>query len=165
MTFAKRLLSTLFGVEAAAAIIAYIIIAGLLLIDVILRETIGGSIYGSQRVAVYAMIVTGFLGLGLAAHRGQHLRPRFADGLIPSAFSDLADRAGSLIMACIFGTFGVVGIEYVLEAISYGDLARIINIPLWIIQLIIPYAFFSTALRYIIYALWPHLKPSEKLET
>ena len=164
MRSARRLLAVLFAAEVTVAILAYCLIAGLLLSDVILRETIGGSIWGAQRLSVYAMIVTGFLGLGLAASRGQHLRPRFADGLVSAPLTPYAERLGSFLMALIFGGFGVVGIEYVEEALKFGDLARIIEFPLWMLQIIVPYAFFSTAVRYLSYGLWPELKPAEAAE-
>ncbi len=136
----------------------------LLLTDVGMRELAGSSIWGAQRISVYLMIVTGFLGLGLAADRGRHLRPNFADGLIPARYANLADRAGSAIMAAIFLYFAWIGVAFVRAAHEYGDLARIIKVPLWTIQLIVPYAFVSIALRYFLYAIWPDLKPGEALD-
>lgn len=160
----KRVLSILFAVEAAVSVSAYIVIAGLLLVDVAMREFGFGSIWGAQRISVYLMIVIGFLGLGLAASRGRHLRPHFMDWVIPEAKAKLAERIGSVLMALIFGSFAIIGAQFMLEAIEYGDLARVIKIPLWYIQIIVPYAFFSTALRYLIFALDPELRPEEALE-
>lgn len=164
MTMNRRILTLLFVTEAAVAISAYVVIAGLLLADVLMRELAGSSIWGAQRISVYLMIVIGFLGLGLAASKGRHLRPRFMDGLFPEHMSATADRIGSFIMMVIFAGFGAVAIEFLLEAIEYGDVARVIRIPLWYIQIIVPYAFFSTALRYAIFAVSPDLRPDEALE-
>ena len=164
MQISRRILSGLFAVDVTVAISAYVVIAVLLLGDVILRETGGGSLWGAQRISVYLMIVIGFLGLGLAAAKGRHLRPQFLDHVVPARFSETADRIGSGLMALIFGGFGVVGVQFVAEAIEYGDMARIIDIPLWYIQLVVPYAFFSTALRYVLFALHPELRPQEVLE-
>jgi len=164
MALNKRILSLLFSIEAAVAISAYIVIAGLLLADVLMRELAGSSIWGAQRVSVYLMIVIGFLGLGIAASRGRHLRPRFMDSVFPTHLSTTADRVGSFLMTLIFAGFGVVAIEFLLEAIEYGDVARVVRIPLWYIQIIVPYAFFSTALRYAIFTISPALRPEEALE-
>lgn len=160
----QRILAVLFAMETAIAISAYVVIAGLLLTDVAMREFGFGSIWGAQRISVYLMIVIGFLGLGLAAARGRHLRPRFMDWVVPDGLSTVADRIGSILMVVIFGGFGIIGIEFMREAIEYGDLARIIKIPLWYIQIVVPYAFFSTALRYAIFAISPDLRPEEALE-
>ncbi len=164
MQAARRFLQALFVIESSVAMLAYVLIAGLLLGDVLLRQLAGTSIWGAQRIAVYLMIVTGFLGLGLAADRGRHLRPRFADALVPARWAGAADRLGSLIMAGVFATFAWYGVVFVRQAIEYGDLARTIRVPLWIIELVVPYAMGSTALRYLIYARWPALKPQEALE-
>jgi TRAP-type C4-dicarboxylate transport system permease small subunit len=156
-----RLLSGLFGLEAVVAVTAYAVIATLLVADVTLREVFGTSIYGALRSSVYLMIITGFLGLGLAAARGRHLRPRFADGLIPARFAALTTRLGDLIMAAVLLGFAWVSVHFVLDAKEFGDMARIIDIPLWYLHLVVPYAFLSTALRYLIFAGWPALRPEE----
>ena len=92
--WAERVLAGVFRLESVVAVAGYATVAGLLVVDVGLRELAGTSIYGAQRVSVYIMIVTGFLGLGLAAAQGRHLRPRFADGLIPQRFTTAATRLG-----------------------------------------------------------------------
>lgn len=164
MSLSKKILRTLFAVEASIAISAYLVISGLLLADVTMREFGAGSIWGAQRISVYLMIVIGFLGLGLAASRGKHLRPRFLDWIFPESKAQIADTIGAVLMMLVFGAFGVIAIQFLHESIEYGDLARIIKIPLWYIQTVVPYAFFSTALRYAIFAMNPDLRPQEALE-
>lgn len=161
MLVARRFLAILFRVEAAVAALAFLTIALLLMADVTSRELAGSSIWGAQRISVYLMIVTGFLGLGLAADRGRHLRPRFADGLIPRSFTKAANRIGSLIMFAVFSWFAWLSVGFVMSAYKYGDLARTIKTPLWMIEMIVPYAFVSIALRYLFFAIWPALKPGE----
>ena len=161
MLVARRFLAILFRVEASVAAFAYLVIALLLIADVTSRELLGSSIWGAQRISVYLMIVTGFLGLGLAADRGRHLRPRFADGLIPARFAKAANRVGSVIMFAVFSWFAWLSVGFVMASYEYGDLAQTIKTPLWMIELIVPYAFVSIALRYLFFAIWPALKPGE----
>ncbi len=161
MARARHFLAMLFKLESSVAMLAFLVISLLLLADVGMRELAGSSIWGAQRISVYLMIVTGFLGLGLAADRGRHLRPRFADDLIPARFSGAAERAGSVIMFAVFVYFAWLGVDFVRSAHEYGDLAQTIKTPLWMIELIVPYAFASIALRYLFFAIWPDLKPRE----
>ncbi len=161
---AARILKVLFVVEATVAIALYTMIAALLASDVFMREVAGSSLSGVQRISVYAMIQTGFLGLGLAAARGRHLRPRFADGLIPARFKPAVQRIGSFLMAFIFGYFVLFAVSFVQESIQFGDMTRTIRVPLWTVQLVVPYAFCSTALRYVIFGLFPALSPEETAE-
>ncbi len=159
--WSERLLAAVFTLEAAVAVTGYAVVAGLLVLDVALRELWGTSIYGAQRVSVYIMIITGFLGLGLASAKGRHLRPRFADGLIPPAFAAAATRLGDLVMAATLLAFAWIGVRFVLDAHEFGDMARVIDIPLWYLHLVVPYAFVATALRYALFALYPSLRPEE----
>ena len=161
MQSARRFLEVLFKVESAVAMLAFLLISLLLISDVVSRGFFGASIWGAQRISVYLMIVTGFLGLGLAADRGRHLRPRFADKLVPAALTQAASRIGSAIMGAVFFWFAWLGVTFVMSAYQYGDLAQTIKTPLWMIELIVPYAFFSIALRYLLFTIWPTLKPSE----
>ncbi|RTZ99277.1 MAG: hypothetical protein DSY90_01650 [Deltaproteobacteria bacterium] len=163
MKTARSILKILFYAEATVATLLYVMIATLLAGDVFMREVGGSSLMGVQRISVYAMIQTGFLGLGLAAAKGQHLRPRFADGLIPDRFEPVVKRIGAFLMAIIFGYFVVFGMEFVQESIQFGDTARPFKTPLWILQLVVPYALASTALRYLIFAIFPDLNPEERL--
>lgn len=163
MLRAKRLLHSLFAIDATLAVIAYLAIAALLLTNVAMRELGFGSLWGAMRVAVYLMIVTGFLGLGLAAHLGRHLRPRVADGLVPRRAAGLADRLGHGIMALTFAVCAGIGAQLVWASYSFGDTARTIGIAIWPIQIVVPYAFASLALRHACYGIWPALVPSAEL--
>lgn len=159
--WAERVLAYVFALESVIAVVGYAIVAGLLVVDVALRELVGTSVYGAQRISVYVMIITGFLGLGLASAQGRHLRPRFADGLIPTGLTQAATRLGDLIMTAVLLGFAWIGVRFVLEAHEFEDMARIIDIPLWYLHLIVPYAFATTALRYALFALYPALRPEE----
>lgn len=164
MRIARRILKVLFYAEAGAATLLYAMIAAMLAGDVFIREVGGSSLSGVQRLSVYAMIQTGFLGLGIAAARGRHLRPRFADGLVPARFTPIVKRIGSFLMAGIFAFFFVFGVKFVQESIEFGDMAKTIKFPLWTVQLVVPYALFSTSFRYLLFGIFPDLNPEEQLE-
>ena len=159
--WAKRLLSGLFTVESAVTITAFVLIAMLLIIDITLREVAGTSIHGAQRISVYAMILIGFLGIGLASAQGRHLRPRFADGLVPDHLTHIATRLGDAIMAIVWLGFAGLGLRFVQEAWDFQDIMRVIEIPLWPLYLVVPYAFASTALRHALFARYPALRPKD----
>jgi TRAP-type C4-dicarboxylate transport system permease small subunit len=164
MKLAKKVLKILFFAEAIIATLLYMMIAASLAGDVLMREVAGSSLSGVQRICVYAMIQTGFLGLGLAAARGMHLRPRFADGVAPERFRPVMQRIGAFLMAGIFGFFVIFGVQFVQESIQYADMARPFKFPIWILQIVVPYALASTALRYLIFGIFPDLNPEEKLQ-
>ena len=155
----KAFLALLLRAEAMLAAIAYSVVAALLLGEIVAREIFATSIWGSQKMAVFAAIVAGFLGLSLATAANAHLRPQFADNWWPAHWRDGVARFGDFLSAFLFAAMGVVAALYISDTFANGDRAAVLYWPLWPIQLVLPYAFFSSALRHFVFAAWPNLKP------
>lgn len=159
----KTFLDRLTKAESVVAAIAYLVVTGLLLGEIIAREVFGTSIWGSQKMAVFAAIFAAFLGLSLATAANVHLRPQFADAWIPKRFWPFVERFGDVLSAAIFGAMGVVATMYLSDTIINGDRAAVLYWSLWPIQLILPYAFYSSALRHVAFAYRPSLKPTANM--
>lgn len=155
----QSILDKLLKAEGTVAAIAFLCAATAILADVVGREFFGHGIWGAAKFAVFGTVSAGFLGIGLATHAGMHLRPQFADGWIPARFEPAMKRIAPMITAILFFTLGVLAYFYVRETFEYGQLAPVLDWPLWIIQMVMPYAFFSNGLRNLIYALQPDLLP------
>jgi hypothetical protein len=56
-------------------------------------------------------------------------------------------------------SIAVVALLFVRESMRFEDKAAVLYWLLWPIQMIIPYAFLSTALRHGIFATYPAIKP------
>jgi TRAP-type C4-dicarboxylate transport system permease small subunit len=155
----ERALGILLRLESMVAAVAYSIVGLLLMVDVLGREFFGASLFGAQKMAVYAAIVAGFLGMALATASAAHLRPAFMDGFIPEGREALVDRIGDAISAVIYLVLAWVAIGFVGETMAAGDRAAVLYWTLWPIQLVIPYAFVSCALRHLAFAWRPALRP------
>lgn len=153
------ILKWLLRAESLVAAIAYIIVASLLLGEIVAREVFATTIWGSQRMAIYAAIYAGFLGLCLATAANAHLRPQFADKWWPASWSNGLNRFGDVLSAGLFIWLGVVGLEYIVASYEANEVAPVIRWELWWIQSVIIYSFFSSALRHLIFAARPDLKP------
>jgi TRAP-type C4-dicarboxylate transport system permease small subunit len=153
-------LKWLLRIESTVAAAAYLIVASLLLGEIVAREIFSTTIWGSQRMAIYAAIYAGFLGLCLATAANGHLRPQFADKWWPSRWSGNLSRIGDVISAGLFIWLGVVGMEYIVASYEANETAPVIRWKLWWIQSVIIYSFFSSAVRHIIFAAKPDLKPT-----
>ena len=146
----------LLWLESAIAVLAYLTTAGLLLGVILSREVFTTSIDGAQKVAVLAAILAGSLGMAIATGENAHLRPTFADGLLPGP---VVDRVGDVLSALIYLGLGAFAIRFVAESIEFGDRAELIRVPLWPFQLVFPYMFFSSALKHLVFAWKPEWKP------
>ncbi len=160
----KAFLALLLRAEAIAAVIAYLVVAALLLGEILAREVFSTSIWGSQKMAVFAAIVAAFLGLALATAANAHLRPQFADYWWPATLHARMARIGDLLSCLIYLGLTVIAGMYISDTFINEDRAAVLYWPLWPIQLVIPYAFLSSALRHLAFAIWPDMKPQASVE-
>jgi len=166
-----RLLAGWHWLECAVAMLAYAVISILLISDVFGREFLGPmlhvlgfeagatGLYGSQKIALYAMIIGSFLGLGIATATGAHLLPRVAFGWIPASWGPHVDRIADVLtgaVICVIAWYAWIFVQSTREA---GTLGPVYDIKVWIVQLIIPIGYLSAGLRYFIFALWPAARP------
>jgi len=151
MKFLRFLMQT----ESIVAALAYAATTLLLLADVFSREFLSQSLWGAQQSAVLLCILAGMIGLTLATGRQEHFRPAFADGIL--AFS-WADRLGDLIAAILFTGFAYFAVEFVAESRSFSDRVPVINLALWPLQIVVPYAMASSAVKHFVFALNPAAK-------
>lgn len=161
---ARTLLGWLFRAEAALAVAAFSIITAAVFFDLVGREVFGKGLFGAQRIAVYCMIWAAMLGFALAVAWGAHMRIGGAERLLPKAWDPAANRAADLVSCsvCLFLAWW----SYEFVAVSYRQNARgmALDMLLWPVQAVIVWSFASSALRYLAYAAFPALRPSEALE-
>jgi C4-dicarboxylate transporter DctQ subunit len=161
-SFVHRGLTWLFRVEVVVACTAFVLVAVALFADVMGRELFGNGIFGAQRFAVYCTAIAGLLGFTIVVHSGGHLRVGAVDRMFPAAWHPLMTRAGDVISAVICLGLGVYAFEFVQNSYKLGETGMAIQIKLWPIQSVIPYIFFASALRYLVFAAFPAIRPEEK---
>jgi TRAP-type C4-dicarboxylate transport system permease small subunit len=164
MQAARRFLRGLWLLEATICVLAFSITSIALMADVLGRELFGNGIFGAQRLAVWTTAIAGLVGFALVTAEAGHLRPRFADGWLPKAAEPHIDRVAEIISAAICIFLGWYAVDFVRNSAALGERGMAIPILVWPIQLILPWMFFSSALRHLCFAAWPVLKPVPKQE-
>jgi TRAP-type C4-dicarboxylate transport system permease small subunit len=156
--------------ECVVAVVAYGLIALLLVMDVTGRELLGPifkaleikgatGLYGAQKASVYALVLASFCGIGIATATGSHLVPRVGFSWIPSAWGPGMDRLADVLTGLFMMGVAYYGYVFVASSISTGLSAQAFNVPVWPFQLAIPLGFLSAAVRYFLYAAYPALRP------
>jgi TRAP-type C4-dicarboxylate transport system permease small subunit len=157
--------------ECRVAAAAFTLIAALLIVDVVGRELLGPllralgleigatSIPGGQKVAVFAMVLGSFCGIGIATATNSHLVPRVAFGWVPQRWAGTVARVGDLFTAVFMVAVAGYGVQFVLASQATGMRAPVLNWEVWPFQLAIPAGFASAAIRYLAFAAFPGLKP------
>ena len=158
-------------IECWIAVLAFSFIAMVLAIDVLGREAYGPlmgwlgvqvgatGLFGSQKLAVFALVIGSFCGIGIATATGVHLVPRVAYGWVPQAWGPSMDRLADLLTGLFLLGVTWYGVAFVLISKQSGVLAAVINVSAWPIQAVIPLGFASAACRYFFFTAWPVLRP------
>lgn len=168
---ARRLARGWHRVECWVAIVAFSLIALLLMIDVIGRELVGPALHGigvkigatgvpgAQKISVFALVVGSFCGVGVATATNSHLVPRVAFSWVPKAWESGISRLADAFTGAFVLAVAWYGLQFVLASKGTGMRAPVLGWEVWPFQLAIPAGFVSAAVRYFLYALWPALKP------
>ncbi len=164
MQSAQQWLRWLWRIEATVCVIAFAGTALALMADVLAREFFGNGIFGAQRFAVWTNAVAGLLGFALVTAERGHLRPQFADALLPKALEPHVERVGELLSAVICLAMAWFAARFVMSSAALGERGMAIPILVWPIQLVLPWMFFSSALRHLAFATWPELRPTPRSE-
>ena len=117
------------------------------------------GLFGSQKLAIFALVIGSFCGIGIATATGVHLVPRVGFGWLPKAWGPSVDRLADVLTGVFLLGVTWYGFVFVLSSKQSGVLAAVINVSAWPIQLAIPLGFLSAALRYFFFAAWPGLRP------
>lgn len=162
----KTLLAYLQKAETFVAVLAFVTVAALLFADVAAREFFGNGIFAAQKIAVYATAIAGMLGFAIVVGVHGHLRPKIVDKAFPVAWNPVLDRLADLISSGICVFMGGIAANFAYTSFEVGEVGMVLMNKLWWMQAIIPYAFFSSALRFLIYAALPSTRPvGEEIET
>lgn len=149
------------AVETVVGIVALMVMISIVFLDVLGRELLGQGIAGAQRVGVFAFVLAGFLGLPLATAQGVHLRPKFADGIFPARVWSRMRVLQHGVSAIISVGLAWFGLSFARQTLALQEVSPVLEIPVGLVQLVLPYAFFSSGLRHAIYILCPDLAPDD----
>lgn len=159
--FAYALLRLIGAVETIVCFTSFIIGTIALALDIFGREFLGFGIFGAQRLAVYCVAVAGVLGFSYVITHGGHLRPSILDKLIPPRHDAAMGRIADLVSAilCLLLAYGAFLL--VLSTFQIGERDMSLQIPIWPIQSVLIVSFLFAATKFLIFALYPTLRPAE----
>ncbi|MEH6549232.1 MAG: TRAP transporter small permease subunit [Pseudomonadales bacterium] len=161
MIAARRLLALLTRLENVFCLSGFTVLVLVLFVDVGMRWLFGGGIPWSHQVGIYANAALALVAMGLASSGGTHLRPRFADNWLPQKYHPQLETLGELISATVFFVFAVFALQMVLETHALGERSTVTLTLVWPIQLLLPSVFFVAALRHLLFAVFPVLRPTK----
>ena len=159
-------------IECWMAVACFTFIAAVLVVDVLGREAWGPllrllgqepgatGLFGSQKLAIFALVIGSFAGIGIATATGVHLLPRLGFAWVPKRWGPAMDRLADIVTGVFLLGVAWFGVVFVLSSKQSGVLAAVINVSAWPVQAVMRLGFASAALRYFFFAAWPGLRPA-----
>lgn len=157
----SRFIAVVTATERAIAFTAFSVMLVVLLADVIGRELFSEGVFGSVRVAVYALILCAMSGFGIATATGGHLRPKFMDGVLRGHLQVLGSRLGQVLSAAILLYLSYAAWQMVAFTRMIEERDLVLDILVWPVQMVLPLGFVLSALRHLCFATFPALLPNE----
>lgn len=160
--------------ECVLAVAAFATVAVVLVLDVLGRELLypllaavgiqagAMGVFGATKIAVYALVVATYTGIGVAAATASHIVPRVAYRVVPARWSPLVDRLADAVTALILFGAALAAAQMVAGTHELGLRAPFLQWPLWAVQVVMPLGFVSAAVRYLCFARWPLARPTPR---
>jgi TRAP-type C4-dicarboxylate transport system permease small subunit len=116
--------------------------------NVVGRQVLGQSIYFSEELNQFLIVLVTFVGLGYAARRGRHIR-------MSAVYDNLSDRGRKAMMIVIAACTAAVmfllawyAYQYVANVAERGRVTAALRVPLYLTYLWVPLGFFITGIQY-----------------
>ena len=158
---AARVLRWLTVFERVVALTAFFVLVLVVFGDVVSRELSGAGLYWASQTAVWANVLVVMAGFGLASANGAHLRPKFSDHWLPASWDGALQTLQHAFMALFSLALGLLAATVTLETWQRGEISIQLMVPVWPVQLFLPLAFLTAALRHSLYAWVPAVRPQE----
>jgi len=156
-----RLLARIEWLERLVTFVAFLVLVGVIFADVFMREATGSGLHWARQAGVYANVFIVMFGIGIASAGGAHLRPRFADGWLPSQLGPVLMRLQDGLMACFCLCFAAVAALVVADSFLLAERSVVLRILIWPFQAVVPLVFLIATIRHGLYAVFPAVRPTE----
>ncbi len=136
------------GVEKVflSSLLAAMII--LVLIQIIMRNFFHSGIIGGVEIVRHLVLWIAFVGAGLATREGRHVRIDMSSRILSARGREIADIASTLFSVVVCSILFVASCKFVYMDFTSSGVASFLNVPLWIMEVIIPVGYLIVTIRF-----------------
>ena len=122
--------------------------------QIFLRNFFDTGIFWADSALRVLVLWIGMIGAMYASRNKQHIRIDIFSHYLPDNITKNIDRITDLLTAIVCGVVAFYSIKFI--QYEYADgLIAFANVPVWLCETIIPFAFIVMALRYLIFSFLP----------
>lgn len=126
-----------------------IAMALLLIVGVIFRAAFNNSLTFTEEVATALLILVSFFGLGYCARKGRHITMSIVFDMVGNKSKRIFMIVISLVSAFATTYIGYLAIQYALSVKELQRVTPALQIPMYLIYLVVPIGFILSAIEYM----------------
>lgn len=148
-SFTKRVRSVLYRIEDGILVGLLLLMIGLAVTQIFLRNLFDSGIVWSDILVRILVLWVGLLGAMVASRQGNHINVDILDRYLPERAKPLVSTVVQLFTALICTVAAYFSLLFV--QVEYADGGTLFaQVPAWVCESIIPFAFAVIAVRYFI---------------
>jgi TRAP-type C4-dicarboxylate transport system permease small subunit len=120
----------------------------LVLTQIILRNFFNCGIIGGVEIVRHLVLWIAFVGAGLATREGRHVRIDMASRILSTRGRKIADIASTLFSVVVCTILFVASCKFVYMDYINSGVASFLNVPIWIMEAIIPVGYLIVTIRF-----------------
>ncbi|HPV29317.1 MAG TPA: TRAP transporter small permease, partial [Deltaproteobacteria bacterium] len=124
------------------------IMVSLVLIQIVLRNFFATGIMGGSEIVRHLVLWVAFLGAGVAAREGKHIRIDVAGRLLSPRFKCGTDVLTGIFSVVVCAILVYASLNFLLVDFESGMQIPFFNMPVWVLELIIPLGYLVITLRF-----------------
>jgi C4-dicarboxylate transporter DctQ subunit len=137
------------GFEVLALGIGTAVAVSVATLQVILRYIGGTGFFWAEELTVYTIVWTAFLSAGAAVRTGEHLTVEVLHVIVGGRLAPMLGRICAILGVLSGVALLVYGAQFVLVTYEYGQLSSALQLPMWIVYLVLPISGLLVAIRYL----------------
>jgi C4-dicarboxylate transporter DctQ subunit len=120
----------------------------LVLTQIILRNVFHSGIGGGVEIVRHLVLWIAFVGAGLATREGRHVKIDMASRILSTRGRKIADIISTLFSVVVCTILFVASCKFVYMDYTSAGVASFLNVPLWIMEAIIPVGYLIVTIRF-----------------
>jgi len=130
----------------------------LVLLQIALRNIYFTGIPGAAEMVRHLVLWVAFLGAGIAAREGKHIRIDAVHRILPEGMKHVSEVLTGLFTTVICAILFYASVQFVRTDFGLGTTIGFLNCPVWILEVIIPVGYGIVMLRYASQSMGSFLK-------
>ncbi len=143
-------ISILWKIEEGSLAVFLGLMVALVLIQILLRNLYSTGIMGGAEIVRHLVLWVAFLGAGMAAREGKHIRIDIAGRILSPRFKCGCDVLTGIFSVVVCAILVYASTSFLLVDYEAGTSIAFFGMPVWVLELIIPAGYLVITVRFAV---------------